>query len=224
MSNNAFIVYDIVKMFETTFGRKPYVVGGIKEGAADKNGFNVSGIQETTDKNDYKLSSGATNAEKEFTAKGSLVKEQYNGVEIMLPVRFYDGPNLIAYMPYVVLSISGGKTIIRTPLAERMGSVKEQYNEEDYKINIKGFLISADRKFPEAEIDTLRILKETKKAVTIDNALTNIFLTNQTLPPDEQRRVVVTGFELPDVTGGREHVRPFTMSLESDTVFKLELK
>jgi hypothetical protein len=185
----------------------------------------VPGITEgSPDNNDYRFSEAGSNAEKEFTAKGSLVKEQYNGVEIMLPVRFYDGPNLIAYMPFVVLSISGGKTIIRTPLAERSGTVKEQFNDDDYKIVIKGFLIGQDRKFPEAEIDVLRVLKETKKAVTIDNALTNIFLLYSGLPPEDQKRVVVTGFDMPDVTGGREHVRPFSMTLESDTVFTLELE
>ena len=57
----------------------------------------------------------------------------------------------------------------------------------------------------------------------LDNALTNIFLTDKSLQLDEQRRVVIEGIELPDVQGGRERVRPFTMQLESDSVFTLEL-
>ncbi len=203
-------VLDIIELYQKTFGRKPYVVPGISDTGNENN--------------DYRLTESASDAEKEFTAKGSLLKEQYNGVEIMLPVRLYDGPTMIAYMPFVVVKISGSKTIIETPLSERQGSVKEQFNIDDYKIDLKGFLIGADRKFPESEVDILRKLHETKKAVTIDNAITNIFLTNPTLPPDEQRRVVVYGFDMPDVSAGRDHVRPFSLSLKSDTVFTLELE
>lgn len=207
---NEFIIHDVAKLFQETFGRKPYVVPGISDTSVESN--------------DYRLTGQGSNAEKEFTAKGSLLKEQYNGVEILLPVRFFDGQNLIAYMPFVVLKISGTENIQRTPLAERIGTVKELFNSDDYKIDIKGFLIGKDRKWPEEEIETLRKLKESKKAITIDNALTNIFLSNSALPPDEQRSVVITGFDMEAVTGGKEHVRPFTMSLESDCVFTLELE
>lgn len=204
------ITIDIVELFHKQFGSKPYLVPGISD------------TNTNTDTNDYRITE--SNNEKEFTQKGSLLKEQYNNVEILLPVRFYDGQNLIAYMPYVVVKISGNKNIVRTQLAERMGSVKEMFNDDDYKIEIKGFLIGKDRKWPEDEIYTLRKLMQTKHAITIENALTNIFLSNNKLRSDEQRRVVITGFDLPDVSGGKEHVRPFSMSLESDTVFTLELE
>lgn len=204
------VIIDIINLFQKQFGVKPYVVEGISDNIEDSNNFH--------------LSESTSIKEKEFTSKGSLLKEQYNGIEIMLPIRIFDGQTLLMYMPYCVIAISGGKTIIRTQVSERQGSVKEQFNTDDYKITIKGFLIGSDRKFPEDELYKLRTLYETKKAVTIDNALTNIFLSNPQLPYDEQRRVVVTGFDIPDVSGGREHVRPFTMSLESDTVFTLELE
>lgn len=207
---NTALVIDIVQLYQQTFGKKPYVVPSITGG-------------EDAD-TPYRVAATASQAEKEFTAKGSLIKEQYKGVEIMLPVRLYDGPELIQYLPYCVLRISGKKTIVETPLAERIGSVKEQFNIDDYSIDIKGFLVGENRRFPESEIEILRKLYETKKAVTIENALTNIFLTNQQLKPDEQRRVVVYNFDMPEQQGGREHIRPFTMSLKSDTVFTLELE
>lgn len=206
---NTALVIDIMDLFQKTFGSKPYI---------------VNSVPAQTENNDYKLATQASNGEKEFTAKGSLIKEQYKGIEIMLPIRFFDGPALLQYLPYCVLRISGKKTIVETPLSERIGSVKEQFNIDDYSIDVKGFLINEERKFPEAEIDTLRTLYETKKAVTIDNAMTNIFLTNPQLKPDEQRRVVVYGFDMPEQQGGRDHIRPFTMSLKSDTVFTLELE
>lgn len=209
MPNTALII-DIVELFQKTFGRKPYVVPGLSN-------TTDSGTQYRVD------SPAALKAEQEFTAKGSLIAEQYRGIEVLLPIRFYDGPALLQYLPYCVLRIGGKKTIIETPLSERIGSVKEQFNIDDYEIDVKGFLISEDRTFPESDIVTLKKLFETQKAVTIENALTNIFLSNPLLNTDEQKRVVIYNFDLPEVQGGRVHVRPFTMSLKSDTVFTLEL-
>jgi hypothetical protein len=207
---NTALIIDIAELFQKQFGKKPYVVGALTNTAQEESPFRVAGI--------------TTKSEKEFTAKGSLIKEQYKGVEIMLPIRIYDGPALLTYLPYSVLNISGKKTIVETPLSERIGSVKEQFNIDDYTINVKGFLIADDRKFPEEQIEVMRGLYETKKAVTIDNALTNIFLTNPALKPDEQRRVVVYSFDMPEQQGGRENIRPFTMTMKSDTVFTLELE
>lgn len=205
---NTALIIDIAELFQKSFGKKPYVIGTLTNSPGE---------------NPFRVAEGATRSEKEFTAKGSLIKEQLRGVDIMLPIRFFDGPELLQFLPYSVIRIGGKKTIIDTPLSERKGTVKEQFNIDDYSIDVKGFLISEDRKFPEAEIEIMRKLYETQKAVTIDNALTNIFLTDPSLRPDEQRRVVVYSFDMPEQQGGRENIRPFTMSLKSDTVFTLEL-
>lgn len=203
-------IIDLSKLFQRTFGNKPYVINKEGEISADTGEA-------------YHIGKSITKAEQEFTAKGSLIKEQYRGVEIMLPVRFFYATIPLMYLPYCVVSITGKKTIVKTALAERKGTVKELFNIDDYTIGIKGFLIGKDRKFPEAEINGLRELYEAKTAVQMDNALTNIFLTDKDLPSDEIRRVVIESFDLPEVQGGREHVRPFTMQLESDSVFTLEL-
>ena len=207
---NTALVIDVLKLFQKTFGKTPYVVAGVSD-SADSTGFS----------NDYRLK--RSKAEQDFTAKGSLIKEQYRGVEIMLPVRFYVGTTSTLYLPYCVLSISGKKTIIETPMVERKGTVKEVYNCDDYTINIKGFLINEQRTFPEKEIDDLRKLCEARSSVVIENALTNIFLRFPNLETAEQGRVVIYDFSLPEVEGGR-HVRPFTMMLKSDNIFKLEIE
>jgi hypothetical protein len=209
---NTALVIDIVELFQKTFGSKPYVVPDVSITHADSSGPG------------YRVTESANKAEKEFTNKGSLIKEQYRGVEIMLPIKFFDGKELLMYLPYCVIGLEGSKTIIETPLAERVGSVKEQFNIDDYVFNVKGFLIGEDRKFPEEQLDKLRELFETKKAVRIDNALTNIFLSNKNLEGLEQSRVVLYRFSLQEVQGGREHVRPFVMMFKSDTVFTLELE
>jgi hypothetical protein len=210
MPSNADIL-NIAELFQRSFGQKPYVINRAGE------------LSNTGDAEAYRVSPGITPAEQEFTAKGSLIKESLNGVQIMLPVRFYDGPELLAFMPYVVISMRYANDWIKTKLAERRGTAKELFSIDDYAFTLKGFLIDTEgRKFPEAKIIELRTLAEKKTAIQIENALMNIFLTDPELAPDEQRRVVIENFELHDVQGGREHVRPFTMNILSDSIFTLE--
>lgn len=85
-------------------------------------------------------------------------------------------------------------------------------------------MIGSNQQFPEADIDNLKDLFELKRAVLLDNALTNIFLSAPGLNPYEQNRVVVESLDFPAVEGGRKNVRPFSMELESDSVFTLELE
>jgi hypothetical protein len=69
--------------------------------------------------------------------------------------------------------------------------------------------------WPERELTILKKLDDLNTAIQIDNALTNIFL-------DQDTRVVITALELPEVEGGRNHIRPFSMTLESDSIFTLQ--
>lgn len=206
--NNAQVI-DLGQLFQKQFGTKPYVVGSDGQITDNTEGFKINGTASPA-------------AEKEFTAKGSLIKETLGGINILLPVRFYDGSALLMHLPFVTVSIRFKKTIISTPMVERRGSVKEQFSTDDYAMTIKGFLIADDKKFPEAEIKAMKDLCERQSALTVDNALFNIFLTDPELRSDEQRRVVILDCDWPEVTGGR-HVRPFVMQLVSDTVFTLEL-
>ena len=147
-------------------------------------------------------------------------------MDIWFPVRFYNaGDNIpIEYLPYSVVRVTGKKNIVKTPVMYRKGTVKEQYNIDDYSISIKGFLIGENGQFPEPDMDSLRDLFELKRSVQIDNAITNIFLNDPGLSRYEQQRVVIESLDFPEVEGGRINVRPFTMQLESDFVFTLELK
>jgi hypothetical protein len=200
-------IIDLYQLYKKTFGNTPYHVPELAEG--EKAVGELYHINSAPSLNVY-------------AAKGGIIKEDLNGVEIILPVRFYIGPTLLMYMPYVVVKISNKKVIVKTPMNERKGTVKEQYSIDDYVIGVKGFLIGEDRQFPEDELEKLKVLYETGQAVTLDNALTNIFLTDPELGQEEQRRVVVEDLDISEVQGGRVHVRPFSMSLVSDSVFTLE--
>lgn len=210
------IVVDLNEQYRHFFGTSPKV-GTIVPQQEDK-GFTVnktnkkSGLEEQ-----FVISQNNTKSKEVFSITGSKLQEQYLGVEIWLPtsLRFEDGTTF--YLPYSVIRISGSKTIVRTALAERRGTVKEQFNVDDYKISIKGFLIDKSKRiFPEADILKLKQFFESTKRCFLSNALSDHFLAEDA--------VVITSFELPEVEGGKNHVRPFVLGLESDGVFTLEVE
>lgn len=155
-------------------------------------------------------------------SKSYVLLEKYLNREIWLPTRLAelninDYKRSEFYLPYCAVKISGKKTIVKTALAERQGSVKELYSIDDYSISLKGFFIdNKNRLFPEEDLDVLRQVFEIRGAFAIDNALVNTILGRET-------KVVMVSFELPEVTGGRKHVRPFDIQLESDSIFTLEV-
>jgi len=120
-------------------------------------------------------------------------------------------------LPYPVISIESAKTIVKTQLTERRGTVKEQINITDYQITIKG-LILGDGEFPETVVSTLRDIYERNAPLSIQCPLTDIFL----LRPDRSGsdQVVISELKLP-ATGSSENVRPYELKLISDEIFNL---
>jgi len=123
----------------------------------------------------------------------AILAEEFLNVEIWLPITLKALPASVTnakngnpgewYLPYATIEISGSADMISTPLNQRKGKVKELYSIDDYKIQIKGFLIDkATRSFPEAEITNLKTLFEAATSFKIDNALTNIFLEDPRYP------------------------------------------
>lgn len=166
--------------------------------------------------------------------RGAVLADQYLNTEIWLPITLRAlGPGFVNakngtvgewYLPYATVNISGSADYIKTPLNQRKGSVKELFSIDDYGISIKGFFIDKqNRSFPEAEIGYLKKLHEAGTTFKIENAITNILLEDATLPPDQQYRVIIEKFDLPEVTGGKKSMRPFSMQLCSDYIFTLTL-
>ena len=188
MSN---LIYDLDQLYEATFGAKPFRVNG------------------------------SGNGNKFTHASGSALTATYLNKEIWLPTRFTGLPGTFKhhefFLPYSVIKISGKKTIVKTAMAERRGTVKELYSTDDYSISLKGFFIDdKNRTWPEADLKAFRRLFELQSAIVLQNALTNVFLAGE-------QRVVIESFDLPEVEGGRKHIRPFNIQLESDSIFTLEV-
>jgi len=120
-------------------------------------------------------------------------------------------------LPYPVISVESSKTIVRTQLTERRGTVKELINIADYQITIKG-LILGESEFPETVISTLRDIYERNTPLSIQCPLTDIFL----LRPDRSGsdQVVISELKLP-AAGSSESVRPYELKLISDEIFNL---
>jgi hypothetical protein len=198
------LTFDIEQLYAKTFGSKPYKVGR-------ENSLPAPAPHKVDGSNDAVL----------FDAVGNTLREYVNGTEIWLPTEFANIPasviaNTSLSLPYSVISIRGSSTIIRTPLNERKGTVKEFFSIDDYKITLKGFFIDIqNRVWPYDDINALKQVHEMGIAFSLDNALSNVFLS-------ADDRVVITDFELLPVEGGRKHVRPFVIQLESDSVFELE--
>ena len=197
--------YNIEQLFKTTFGSNPY---------------KVPGLSEPPNETGYKLK-GSNSPMTQIT--GSTLSTYHEGAEIWLPTWFrglpanmFENGNL--FLPYSVISLSGKKNIIETNLTERFGTVKELYNIDDCKILIKGFLIDKDKRiWPEKHLMDLQSIFELDTAFILDNALTNAVLHKTDL-------VCIDSVDIPEVEGGRKHVRPFAIELTTSQIFVLELE
>ena len=141
-------------------------------------------------------------------------KEQYRGREVFLPIRLVCD-DIEVNVPCATLRVTGQKTVVRTAVAERIGTVKEMYNVGDYQFMIKGVLIAPSSKIaPDDDMYHLRQLFETTKPVQLINAISDLFM-------DESRNVCITDIEFPEVEGKELRCRPFTLTCESDIVTNL---
>jgi len=197
------IVFDIQELYQRTFGSRPYVVKNNTLPQQQQQPYQLQG----------------SHALELFDKVGNTLQENVLGVEIWLPTILANLPTALfpdtfLKLPYSVIRITGSSTIVRTPLAQRRGTVKELYAIDDYKIVLKGFFIDENRRWPYDGLHALKKLHEMGEAFSLDNALSNVFF-------NVNDKVVMTGFDLPEVEGGRKHVRPFIIQLESDSVFDL---
>lgn len=115
-----------------------------------------------------------------------------------------------------VVSVTGTKNIVRTPLVGRRGSVKELVGIGDYKISIAAFIRSTDGSYPEAQLTRMRELFNIDESVELISVLTDLLL-------DEGDRVVITDIQYPP-TPGVEDGQAVTIECETDSPFELTIQ
>jgi hypothetical protein len=146
--------------------------------------------------------------------------EDLFGREFFMPI-YLNG----IIVPFAVIGCTWKKTYVSTAMPERGGTVKELISIDDYAINIKGILVSPGNDWPEADIISMHNLFKLNQSVSLRSALTDIFLSGKSDGKSEDpvgHRVVIKEMSWPEVSG-IEHAKPFSMSVESDLIFELEI-
>lgn len=207
MKNNYYI--DAYKVYKTYFANKPYT------------------IQNGNEKAELVLydSIESNNIRTENIFGTPFFRKNTYGKEIFLPVTFKtivtteEEKKVVSELEIecCTIRVTGKKTIVSTPISERVGTVHEQYNIEDYQFTIKGVLISKDRSFPDEDVLKLVNLFETRETVELHNALSDFFLGYAT------KKVVIESLEMPDTEGGSVRHRPFQLVCVTDYIETLKL-
>lgn len=140
-----------------------------------------------------------------------LYRKNLLGQRVFLPITL-DG----IVLPNPLASISGKKTIVETPMVGANGTVKEIINIQDYTIKIICTEIWPSNVWPEAGLMIMRDVWAKNKTLTIECALTDVFL-------QAKDNCVITGISLPDMMG-IENCQIYEINLVSDTYFELEQK
>lgn len=147
--------------------------------------------------------------------------EDIFGREFFMPIRL---DNIL--IPFAVIGCTWKKTIVSTPMIERGGTVKELISIDDYAITIKGVLVNPGNEWVEAGVQELFNLFKKNESVSLRSALTDIFLSGKSDDKgndNKGHRVVIKEIQWPE-TSGVEHAKPFSMQLESDLIFDLEIE
>lgn len=153
----------------------------------------------------------------DYTTKGiALNKIGLYGYDIWHPVSFWKSRSKVIDIEACTVAVNLTKTIIKTAVSERKGTVHEQFNTDDYRFTIKGLLIGKGQMFPEDQIVKLKEIFETLEPVELHGGYPELFL-------DESCRVVVTQLDFPEVQGKTPWIRPFTLTCESDFIQDLIL-
>lgn len=150
-----------------------------------------------------------------YANKGAiLARGDMQGEYYFMPVTFiHQGKSY--EIDCALVSITGKKNIITTPLVGQKGSVRELVNIDDYKISITGALIGEDGQWPEAKLDDINELFSINQAIELKCALTDVFF-------EDGDKVVITDMNLPAATQ-IEHVQVVEIQCETDKPFELIL-
>lgn len=149
----------------------------------------------------------------QFTNRGKrLYKKDYLGRWYFMPVTFIvEGKEL--EFPTAVMSISGKKTIVETPMVGRKGTVKELISVDDYRVSITGFIENTEGTYPEDEIVEMQELFNYNASVELVSAFTDLIF-------DDGDRVVITSISYPP-TPGLEDGQVVKIECVTDKPFEL---
>lgn len=145
--------------------------------------------------------------------KGTAIyKKDMQGNYYFMPVTFIHKEKEYE-IDFALISVTGKKRIIETPLVGRKGSVKELISLDDYQITITGAVVGKDQQWPQEKLNALNELYNINEAVDLKCALTDIFFA-------ENDKVVIQEFNLPK-NAQTEHVQIIEIKCVTDKAFEL---
>lgn len=205
MSTNT--AFDLLKLYKTYFNNAPYfVTNDEKKPLTQEPGYSIN-----TDNPRPKGSIDYSSKNIAFNEIGSY------GQDIWFPVTFktvFEKQRIEIKIIACTVGVNMMKEIIRTQVSERKGKVKECFAIDDYRFNIKGFLIGKNRIVPEDQILQLKKIFESTDPVELHGGYPEIFL-------EESCRVAISALDFPEVQGKAVWIRPFAMTVETDYIQNL---
>jgi hypothetical protein len=139
------------------------------------------------------------------------------GKDIWFPITFWINEKTSLEIEACTVAVNLSKTIIKTAVSERKGTVHETFGIDDYKFTIKGFLIGKNRFFPEDQINQLKEIFETTEPVLLKGGYPEVFL-------GDTCHVVIATLDFPEVQGKSPWIRPFSLTCESDFIQDIIIK
>lgn len=200
MSTNT--AFDLYKLYKTYFNNSPYYINpdGNTKPITEEIGYSI-----TTENPRPKGSIDYSSKNIAFNKIGSY------GQDIWFPIELWKSEQKLIEIEACTVGVNMMKEIIRTPVSERKGKVKECFAIDDYRFSIKGFLIGKNRIVPEDQILALKDWFETTEPIELHGGYPEIFL-------DESCRVACSALDFPEVQGKAPWIRPFTMTVETDYI------
>jgi hypothetical protein len=188
--------------------------------------FNTTSIitlKSSNNNNPYNKGNAPDKANSSIT--GSCLRKYKNGICYFMPVVFEHTDlktkkTTVWTFDEAVVSISGKKNIVETPMQGKKGTVKELIGIDDFEIKFVGVLSNSNDDYPEQEIQELIKLWEINEAVRMNCAFTDYFLMSNNKKNTDY--VVIKSLDFPAMEGF-EDIQIITMGLVSDTPFEIEL-
>lgn len=146
------------------------------------------------------------------SVNGAPLRKFKGGVYYFMPVSFKHEGDTWEFDDAIV-SVTGKKSIVETPLIGRQGTVKELISINDYEIKLMTVISGED--YPEQDVMGLIKLFKINESIKIICAITDYFLENED-------RVVIKSLDFPPMEGV-EDMQAVVMTLLSDQNFELEL-
>lgn len=197
-------VFDLKELYQTYFNKSPYYINPTPTAQTAQSAY--PSISPNT------LAKGAILQTAQFQ---SLNKKGLYGLDVWFPITLWKSDSEKLDIDACTVSVSMSKTIIKTAVSERKGTVKECFAVDDKRFVVKGFLIGEKRRFPEKEINLLTKLFETSAPVQLQGGYVGLFF-------EGTPQVAMTSLEFPEVEGKNYWIRPFSFSCESDTIVDID--